>query len=147
MMTLYHYTCEHGRAALGQAGLLLPTRVHSPHAVTNLAALRADADPDGIARVPGAERLLDLIWLTDLHPPERRAVGLTADSYAAGCDRLAYCYRVTDPSMARPYREVWRDWVTRQVHLNLTRDPAGQPGRWWVSVEPVPVQLAAATIG
>ena len=74
-MTLYHFTCDHGRQAIGKAGLIRPNRR---------------------AMVPVA-------WFTDLPDPDAVELGLT--SIILSCDRLAHRYRVTDASNVVPWSE------------------------------------------
>lgn len=74
-MTLYHFTCDHGRRAIGKAGLIRPNRR---------------------AMVPVA-------WFTDLPDPDALALGLT--SIILSCDRLAHRYRVTDARDVVPWSE------------------------------------------
>ena len=74
-MTLYHFTCDHGRQAIGKAGLIRPNRR---------------------AMVPVA-------WFTDLPDPDALALGLT--SILLSCDRLAHRYRVTDARDVVPWAE------------------------------------------
>lgn len=64
---LYHYTCDHGRQAIGLSGMLLP------HGL-----------PGGV----------QLVWLTDMSTPDRRSLGLT--SAMLRCDRTQHRYRITD---------------------------------------------------
>lgn len=132
---LWHYTCHHGHAALGERGTLLPARAHTPGAVTRLELLLPELAAE-------AQSLLDLIWMTDLQQADPLALGLTARTWARGCDRTAYRYRVLDPGLATAYRQCWRDVLPRRVHTELTTDGWSKPGHWWVATEPVPVELA-----
>ena len=72
-MTLYHFTCDHGRAGIGRAGVILPNR-RSP---------------------------LQLAWATDLDHPTREQLGLT--SITLTCDRMAFRYRILDASAWLPW--------------------------------------------
>lgn len=122
-LQLFHYTCDHGRAAIGPSGFVVPIRVHSPEAAARL--------PVELAWMG------EVSWFTDMAVPDRIALGLT--SAMQPCDRTAFRYRVTDAAECLPWsvayrllpRDAWR--LTVGDHL---------PGRWWVAWEPVPVELA-----
>ena len=77
VVTLWHFTCEHGRRALGKRGLL-------------------------VAPLPnpllGGARL---IWVTTEAAPDRERTGLTMHS--TPCDRMAYRYRVLQPERCTPW--------------------------------------------
>ena len=62
----WHFTCSHGRRAIGQTGIVLPQPGLAP---------------------------MKLAWFTDMPHPLREQVGLT--SYLLSCDRMGYRYRVT----------------------------------------------------
>ena len=120
-MTLWHYTCQHGRDKIGRSGLLLPARDLVP-------AHRRDALP-----WPSV-----YVWLTDLDTPDADVLGLTR--HLIRCDRTAYRYRVSDATgvvawttMARRLRMPWteRDY--------LEGEPGARPRHWFVSTDPVPV--------
>ena len=74
-MTLHHFTCDHGRQAIGKAGLIRPNR----------------------------QSLVPVAWFTDLPDPDAVELGLT--SIVLSCDRLAHRYRVTDASNVVPWSE------------------------------------------
>lgn len=80
--TLWHYTCDHGHAGLGQGGLVLP-----------------GVDLGGPLR--GNVWLSALSWFTDLDAPIRDGLGLTMR--LARCDRTRWRYRVTDRANVRPW--------------------------------------------
>lgn len=67
--SLFHYTCAHTKARLGDRGFLLP-------------------HPQLFGR--------SVIWLTDMEHPNRIGLGLTSD--ILHCDRLDYRYITTDPA-------------------------------------------------
>ena len=115
--TLYHFTCDHGRAAIGDTGQLVP-------------ALRLVAYPQ--ETVP----TMRYVWLTDLHVPIPAALGLTRDWIV--CDRSAYRYRVTDDTTVVPWVSVSRD-MERPWRAALEFSPGAKPRHWFVSSEPVPV--------
>lgn len=115
-MTLYHYTCDHGYAALGDAGNLVPAY---------------DLAPDRLEQWWPAR----LVWLTDLAVPDRDALGLTRR--IARCDRTAYRYRVTDEADVSPWIRVRRSFPAEELEWQ-----AGvRPRHWYVSGVPVPVVL------
>lgn len=119
-MRLYHFTCSHGRAALGDVGELLPARDLIDH-----------GQPGGIELPPWA----GLVWLTDMGSPfPRESLGLTRT--VALCDRTRYRYRTTLDAGIVPWLDYSRglDW---SYLLNLA--PGVHPGRWYVSEAPVPV--------
>jgi hypothetical protein len=122
---LFHYTCEHGRRALGDLGRVAPLRVHSPGAAVELTRRHL-----GVLSV--------MCWFTDLDEPLREVLGLT--SHALQCDRTAYRYRVTDPrGIDRWLASPLRRRCSRDILRNLELGGAGLPAHWWVAVDPVPV--------
>lgn len=120
MTTLYHYTCSHSRAELGDYGTLLPT------------ADRADISHLGINAWPAF-----FVWLTDRPEPDADALGLTRNYIA--CDRTEHRYRVTDASTTVP----WLDHLQAEPQYAsvamLLESPGADPSAWWVSKMPVPV--------
>ena len=122
-MTLYHFTCDHGRHALGTSGVVLPLAQWNPRAAARLTPERA-----AIAR---------LSWFTDLDAAVRDALGLT--STALACDRTQFRYRVTAdpvpclPWLLSPYRRGWM--------LDLERAPGAMPRHWYVADTSVRVEL------
>jgi len=111
-LTLYHYTCDHGRRGIGGRGVLRPHLqpwLEGPY-----------------------------VWLTDLEVPMREALGLT--SHALRCDRTVHRYRVTDETHARRWMLVRQTLLQPAVHA-LETAPGAMPMHWWVSAEPVPVVL------
>lgn len=120
-MNLYHYTCTHGRVAIGDRGVVMPI---------------ADHAPDAVHRCPEDWRWLTyLCWFTDLYPPDRLSLGLTMDTVA--CDRTVHRYRATDTRSLVRWLDTRATWPPTARVLNS----AGLPGRWWVSYLPVPVEL------
>lgn len=86
--TLFHFTCDHGRAALEDSGLLRPNM----HPLIGIA----------------------LVWLTDLDAPFAEPLGLT--SHMLQCDRTSHRYQVTDASSCMPWlRYEYRDPVLEPV--------------------------------
>lgn len=112
---LWHYTCEHGYAALTETGVLVPGNHLG-------------------ARVPTGS----VVWVTDLQVPIRDGLGLT--QVLAKCDRTAYRYRVTDASTVIPWTRARRTFPPVWRHA-LEHAPGARPRHWFVSSEPVPVVL------
>lgn len=107
-LTLYHYTCEHGHAAIAASQRLLPhTHPFMP--------------------VCGP-----LLWLTDIaEPPSRESLGLTSRFIA--CDRMAYRYIVQTSAARR-----WVDIRTRApAEVLATLEAYGDPEHWWVARRPL----------
>jgi hypothetical protein len=117
-VTLYHYTCDHGRAAIGEAGELLP------------AYRLTDAVPEHWwpAR---------FVWLTDLRVPDRYALGL--NQVTLKCDRTTHRYRATDERGVVPWIEA-RKGFRRSRHL-LEDAPGVMLRHWYVCPIGVPVVL------
>lgn len=113
-MILYHYTCGHGRLALGDEGQLL-----------------AAADlVDRVMPWPST-----VIWLTDLPEPDADRLGLTSQILL--CDRTAHRYRVT----ARRGVATWslvRRHAPNDVVVDLESAPGADPAHWFVALNPVP---------
>lgn len=114
----WHFTCEHGRAALGDAGELVPAVLLVP-------------DPARLALWWPAR----LVWLSDLPYPDRQALGLT--SHLITCDRTAHRYRVTDAATVQPWARARRPFRHEAAALEV---PGTRPAHWYVSGEPVPVE-------
>ena len=112
--TLYHYTCSHGRADLGDEGHLLPG-----------------------ASLTSAQLAMpwtaSLVWLTDLPAPIRDALGLTSNFIR--CDRTRYRYRVVDPTHTVRWVLVARNYPRAEIE----NAPGVLPMHWWVADRPVPV--------
>ena len=114
-MALWHYTCDHGRAGIGDRGYLVPGVMLT----------------DRVANLPCSR----YVWLTDLAVPIRDALGLTG--LIVKCDRVAHRYRVWDETTVRRWVDVARD-VPRAIRENLESAPGARPAHWYVSEEPVP---------
>jgi hypothetical protein len=123
--TLYHYTCGHGRDAIGDTGLVVPIRISTPHAAATMDA----GDHAWMA---------DVAWFTDLPVVDRDALGLT--SATIDCDRGEYRFRVLDASLCTKYTEAWRS-IPRRDHLALSRAIGARPAHWFIARQPVPVCL------
>ena len=107
---LFHYCCDHSNAKI-------------------------EAD-NGILR-PG---ITGFLWLTDLYPPIRAALGLT--STILDCDRMTNCWQVDEPTQAVR-------WVAVRKHMpdlavELESAPGAAPMHWWVSAIPL---KATAVLG
>ena len=126
MPTLYHYTCDHSRQKIGDAGTLQPLHV--------IAGRDTPTPPKSwpMWRYP----VLDLIWLTDLDTPAADALGLT--SRILSCDRTAHRYRATDTSTVMRWVHARRDYPPQLRH-ELETELGAMPMHWWVSEKPVPV--------
>lgn len=122
---LYHFTCDHGREALGKTGLVKPPAQWAPEA--------AKKYPEGWGW------LGEVCWFTDLARPDAIALGLT--SATLGCDRTRWRYRVTDDTGIKPWAVAARSLPRTAWQLTI-----GDylPGRWWLAWGPVPVQLDPA---
>jgi hypothetical protein len=130
---LYHYTCEHGRAALGEAGTLLPP---------------GQFQPGHASRLPEYMRETSwFIWCTDLDFPFRAALGLSR--VALVCDRTRYRYRVAgDISGVARWTELRETCHPRMV-AELESAHGAMPMHWWVACTPLrahyaPIQWTAA---
>jgi hypothetical protein len=111
---LFHYTCTHGRVALGVGGTLQPPFMQG-------------ANPD---RVPDdAAPLLAMVWATDLSTPRADALGLTRTTIT--CDRTLFRYTVPAAAFNR-WGRVRSQLPTPLVDaLELAR--GAEPAHWWVA--------------
>lgn len=110
---LYHYTCDHGHALIGEDDVVVPATHQSGEAIGT----------------PG-----EYAWFTDLSVPIREALGLTSTILA--CDRTAHRYRVTDAAGIIPWTAVRRVY---RWGLALELAPRARPAHWFVATEPVAV--------
>lgn len=113
-MTLYHFTCAHGRRGLQLAGVL---------------ALYSQPLLGGVHAT----------WATDMDQPDADALGLTA--VLLQCDRTQYRYRVTDDGAFVWWPDWWPGRVDPSTVSMLTFPPKA-PRRWWIATVPAPVELA-----
>lgn len=121
MTELYHFTCDHGRLGIGDAGCLLNAKQQGLK----------------VPKVPRYQaRLFELIWVTDLETPIREALGLT--SFTISCDRTRYRYKVTDAYTVDRWLDVRKDFPQR-FRDELERASGALPAHWFVSSMPVPV--------
>ena len=110
---LFHFTCDHGRAAIGVRGELRPQVEHPLLHVK-------------------------VVWLTSEPMPDREATGLTMR--LTRCDRMAYRYVVTDLRPCRPWLDSSeRAGAPRGAVAVL--EQFGDPEHWWVATEPVKARL------
>lgn len=117
---LWHFTCEHVHAALGDDGHVKPAIM--------LAAGRRRDD------VPASGHFA---WFTTDPEPERVNVGLTPNTLR--CDPMAHRYRaIPDDHISDlapwSYFTPWLPNLAAALHRQGTR-----PDTWWVSYTPVPV--------
>lgn len=128
-MSLYHFTCDHAYAKIGEAGQLLPA--------INLAR---KADRLAIMRDTNSRMTSQVVWMTTAHRPSRWELGLTR--FLTCCDRMQHRYRVTEELvLMRPWSDVRLDWP-RSVVVELEMDPRCLPASWWVSRGPVSVEYS-----
>lgn len=126
MAELWHYTCEHSRGGILDAGLLLPACTLAPRAELSAGLWQAR-----------------LVWLTDRASPlPSAALGLDPNRQTlTTCDRTAYRFRVLDTTGC----VWWPEW--RRANLPprgaslLELAEGARPAHWWVSAEPVPVEF------
>ncbi len=125
MITLWHYTCTHGRSGIGRAGLLKPPE---------------RLQPGYRQRLPGHMAWMSrTVWATDLDCPDPDALGLT--SWTLGCDRSAFRYRVLTTDAFMPWLQLAQHLPAEGVQA-LESAPGAQPERWWVaSGHAIPVRL------
>lgn len=116
---LFHYTCTHGRNALGPGGTLIPVVLQRPDAVAMIN--------------PAARALLGMVWATDMAAPDVWALGLTRDTIQ--CDRTRYRYSVPAASFYR-WGRVRHNMEPALVDA-LELAPGAEPVHWWVAFEPV----------
>lgn len=110
-MNLWHYTCAHSRAILGDEGVLLPTSELAPERAAEI-------------EWPGRR-----VWLTDLATAQARALGLT--SHTISCDRTEHRYRVVATKGLMPYWQAARE-LSREFREELEGFGA-RPIHWWVA--------------
>jgi hypothetical protein len=113
LMRLFHFTCEHGREAIGRRGEL---RSRMRHPLLGC----------------------DVVWLTSESSPDRESTGLTMRTIT--CDRMQFRYVVGDAGKCRPWigsRE--RDAAPAHHLADLER--YGDPEHWWIASEPVKARL------
>jgi hypothetical protein len=116
---LYHYTCDHGQAHLGDSGELL-----SGWDQVNAKRRRI---------LPPTARF---IWMTDMVRPLINPLGLTRQFIT--CDRTAHRYRVLDRTKVMWWCDVRRHVPAEWRDLLETSEGA-RPAHWFVSLDPVPV--------
>ena len=110
---LYHYTCCHGRKAMGNHALLIPN--YQP--------------------IIGQR----LTWATDLAVPDAEALGLTA--YYLQCDRTEVRYLCTEPGDWHYWPDYLAAQHLDPLAVSYLTGPPLQPKRWWVCAGYTPVTL------
>lgn len=114
-MVLWHYTCDHGHEKIqAQANLIL-----RPSPVTGM------------------------LWLTDLNPAPRAALGLTMNLIT--CDRMKHRYLVTDTDGILPWVQLRRA-VHPRLAAALEEADGVMPMHWWVSFQPLPARYVPAGV-
>ena len=105
---LFHFTCDHGREAIGRRGRLEPQIEHP---------------------LLGCS----VVWLTTEPNPDREATGLT--SRITSCDRMAYRYVVSDVAACRPWiGSPEREAVLKAGgHTLMDLECFGDPEYWWIT--------------
>ena len=79
------------------------------------------------------------VWITDLHPPMRDALGLTM--HTIKCDRMAYEFRVADNDGIIPWIHLRRELNPEYVE-GLESAYGARPMHWFVSLGNVPISVA-----
>lgn len=116
---LWHYTCDHGRAGIGDVGVLRSS--------ADLSAKSAAV----AARDPAMRDLLSWCWLTDLDTPMRDALGLT--SHLSKCDRTAHRYQVLDGRAGIIRWTEARRYFDAELRDELESAPGAMPMHWFVA--------------
>lgn len=131
---LYHFTCDHGRAGIGNLGELRSAADQSKKA-----AQIAASDP-------AMRDLLSWVWLTDLETPMRDALGLT--QHLSKCDRTAHRYQVIDRRAAQPIRWIEaRRYFNPAVRDELESSPGAMPAHWFIAQSGVQVVYHPLVVG
>lgn len=117
MSPLYHYTCDHGHAALGPQATLRP-------AIEMIGPFR------------DAPWTAQFVWLTDLDRPHRLGLGLTSE--ILNCDRTSHRYRVVDDELCTSWVR-YAERLDPSTRAQIEDVDGAMPKHWWVSPYPVPV--------
>lgn len=107
---LWHYTCDHGAAAIRRERLIKP----NPHPFLGALAVA---------------------WFTDLEPAYRFEIGLTSDRLA--CDRMAHRFPVRSEGVEWWPKAARRLAVPVLVRAEM--ETGRLPAHWWVSLTPVEI--------
>jgi hypothetical protein len=112
-LSLYHFTCDHGRQGIGKRGRL------QPH----------------INPLLGCK----VVWLTTQALPSREQTGLT--SRYLTCDRMQFRYVVSGIGVAAC--EPWLTSSVRKAAGAVVEDleSFGDPENWWIARRPVTARL------
>lgn len=124
-VTLWHFTCEHGGAALGAHGVVLPPAEHSPRV--------------GWDSLDESMRwLATLSWFTDQPDGYGAMLGRRTVN---GCDRLTHRYRVADETgIVRWCNYAHDERLDPSVRWGLEHaDTCALPTSWYVCAQPVQV--------
>ena len=128
---VWHFTCEHGRQAIGGVGQIFPLRAML---TTNVLDTQEET----------TKRIASLAWFTTVGDittrEEARSIGLHSTE-TLKCERWTHRYRVGKRSIKNLVS--WQvERVTWPEHIRqaLEHATAGiEPQFWWVSASPVPV--------
>lgn len=120
---LYHWTCDHGRRAIGDAGLVYPAIRVADKAVT------AGSLTWWVAAYS---------WWTDIavaSDDARAQLGLT--HRLVRHDRMAHRYRIdpADAALVKPWATVRRHWPAAFAD-ELESAPGADPSHWWLAWQP-----------
>jgi hypothetical protein len=121
---LWHFTCEHGREAIGEASMVLPIAMFDPKAARLLPWW--------------FEPMAGISWWTDQADGQGSVV--TSKPTEAGCERWQYRYRALDVERAIPYGR-WARALEPRVRFVLETTPGAMPGTWWVAENAMPARL------
>jgi hypothetical protein len=126
---LWHFTCEHGREGIGEAGNVWPMAMF---------------DPDAAERLPWwFEPMGGISWWTDQGDGQGSVV--TSRATSSGCERWLYRYRALDSERAIPYGR-WARVLEPRVRFILEHAPGALPGTWWVAENSMPARLDPARV-
>ena len=122
---LYHYTCHHGRVALGNRGVAYPLDIWNPRVAR-------------IVRRGKYPMMAALVWFTDLDIPIPFALGLTRHTLT--CDRTEFRYRVINADDIVPWLSPPMKPARRSL-IRLEREVGALPRHWFVAATGVPVRF------
>jgi hypothetical protein len=121
----YHYTCDHGRAGIGEKGVLRPMHQLVPGVLET-----AESEDERL--------MFSLIWVTDLPDPDIDGLGLTKKMLS--CERWKHRYRIANPLPLMRFTDMQYRF-TPQAQMGLTKGDA-KPDHWFVSWVPLPAVYA-----
>lgn len=114
MTELFHLSCRHGAAKIIEAGLIVKP---SPQPMLGN---------------------MSLAWFT--HVPNARNVALGLTSHTLKCDRTERRFRVLEPEKLFLWNDI-RGVIPGDGPLHLQAAHGTRPEWWWVSQEPVLVEV------